>query len=466
MSGSPGAASRIARLSAGLALGWFLGIAPAQPPTTPTPPSGGAPQNQAQHAPATPNPRVDVLHLLREPATPMRLFNFTGTGPAWESESLQRPTTFTHMVLWGAAAPLRPGTILALADGSLLRADLLKVSGEEVLAGENPQAFRAETPLWREIKVARGAVRGVFAVVPDDLLERDLLLDELRSVDRDADQVWLRDGRVVRGQLLPCGDGAGAVETLRILVQGREVEVQWSQLLALRLRASEAPYDDRLAEISRGIGVGHLGWEFCCDEGSRVRTAEYRRQDDLWRLRIVGGHALADPEVLYTRLCGVRRLDRRVVDLSQVTVESERHVPFVGDRQLTSRDNRNINGGTLRVGGREYPHGIGMTSTTRRTYALDPYVHWERLVANVGVDDLAQGGSVRFRIFVRHGEQEGSGEWQEAAASPLCRGGEPPRSLEADVQGANGVALIVDFGEAGDVRDMANWLDVRLERLR
>jgi hypothetical protein len=81
------------------------------------------------------------------------------------------------------------------------------------------------------------------------------------------------------------------------------------------------------------------------------------------------------------------------------------------------------------------------------------------LFAAIAIDDAAaQGGSAIFRVYLEH-----DGQWQEAYASSVVRGGEPPLPITVAIGDARQLALVVDFADRGDERDYANWLEARLE---
>ena len=47
-------------------------------------------------------------------------------------------------------------------------------------------------------------------------------------------------------------------------------------------------------------------------------------------------------------------------------------------------------------------------------------------------------------------------------SSPPIRGRMPPQAISVDLKGAKRLDLVVDYGEAGDVMDHADWLNARL----
>ncbi len=111
-----------------------------------------------------------------------------------------------------------------------------------------------------------------------------------------------------------------------------------------------------------------------------------------------------------------------------------------------------MTGGQLRCGGRLYLKGLGLHSAARLSYRLDR--PWSRFQAEVGIDGSTGGrGSVGYRIFV---------DGKQKYVSPPIRGGMPPQAVSIDLTGAKRLDLVVDFGEAGDVMDHADWLNARL----
>ena len=116
------------------------------------------------------------------------------------------------------------------------------------------------------------------------------------------------------------------------------------------------------------------------------------------------------------------------------------------------RTDRNVTGGQLRSGGRLYLKGIGVHSAAALSYDLDR--PWSRFEADVGIDDSTGGrGSVGFRVFV---------DGKQKFASGLVRGGAAVQHVSIDLTGAKRLNLVVDYGEAGDVMDHADWLGARL----
>ena len=121
--------------------------------------------------------------------------------------------------------------------------------------------------------------------------------------------------------------------------------------------------------------------------------------------------------------------------------------------------NRNAAGGPLILDGQAYDHGLGMRSRTIAVYRIEPgdlAFH-----AEIGIDDSggvpespATHGHVRFRVLVDRAEA-----FQRDLALR-----DSPEPVRVDLNGGRLLVLIADFGDRGDVNDLANWIDARVIR--
>jgi hypothetical protein len=176
---------------------------------------------------------------------------------------------------------------------------------------------------------------------------------------------------------------------------------------------------------------------------------------------------ICDAAALREELVFVQPLPARVRYLSDMDTTSYKHVPLFSQPWGFQRD-ASASGGALRCDGQRYPKGLGMHATSRLAFTLaEPH---QRFRALLGIDDAAarrgagnptagNRGSVIFRVYV----DRGTGKWEPAFASGVVRGGDKPVSLDLDIAGVRGLALIVDAADHGDQGDLANWLDARLE---
>lgn len=115
------------------------------------------------------------------------------------------------------------------------------------------------------------------------------------------------------------------------------------------------------------------------------------------------------------------------------------------------RLDRTTVGNPLRLGGVEYPKGLGVHAYCALTYVLDG--KFSRFMSWIGVDDevktLKAQGSVEFRVLV---------DGKVVFRSPVLRGLKPPGRIEAlDVVGVKKITLVVDFADRNHAGDRADW---------
>ncbi len=95
-----------------------------------------------------------------------------------------------------------------------------------------------------------------------------------------------------------------------------------------------------------------------------------------------------------------------------------------------------------------------MQSTTLAAYRLQPGDR--RFQALVGVDERAGPlGSVVFRVLV---------DGNERFKTPAMTDHDSPRGIDVDVAGGKYLILATEFGDRGDVRDLADWVEARMIR--
>lgn len=111
---------------------------------------------------------------------------------------------------------------------------------------------------------------------------------------------------------------------------------------------------------------------------------------------------------------------------------------------------RSISGGTLKIGGTPYEHGIGTHSPSTWLLALDGKA--SRFKSKVGVDDYAAANraSVEFKII---------GDGRELWTSGLIKGGKPAIPCDVDLAGIRSLQLVVADGGNGTDSDHADWIE-------
>ncbi len=121
-------------------------------------------------------------------------------------------------------------------------------------------------------------------------------------------------------------------------------------------------------------------------------------------------------------------------------------------RSWPVRMDRSVSGGVIAILDQVFERGIGVHSKTELTFDLGG--DYESFAATIGIDDAVRPlGNVTFRIL---------GDDRPLFESGPISGRDPPRNVLVDVRSVKDLTLIVDYGEALDVADHADWADARL----
>lgn len=314
--------------------------------------------------------------------------------------------------------------MLVFPDGDRLVA-AIDEADERVVVARSPALGRLEAPLE--------ALIGLVFLPLDGAVGRDDLLGLIRREPRSGDLLVFRNGDRIAGAFRSASRGA-----VTMLIDDREQQVDRSAVAAVALDPALADYPAPAA----------VSYDLVLVDGSRVRLADPGLRDGL----LVGTTRYGDE----VELDPAALLDCYVVGgpvrfVSDLEPAGEVSVPYVGPAR-PSRPNATVLDRPLTVGGRPYARGLGTQSRSLLAYRLGPSDrHLQGLVA---LDDGAGPlGSVVFRVLV---------DGEERFATPAMAVGDPPLPLDVDVSGGSVLILATEFGRGGGVRDVADWLEVRL----
>ena len=158
-------------------------------------------------------------------------------------------------------------------------------------------------------------------------------------------------------------------------------------------------------------------------------------------------------QVRLNELARVSRRSTRLVYLDERTVAAEKYVGYIGEPRPFHK-NETVEGHWFRLSGQEYDRGLGTESRTLLAYRVEPGDL--RFQASVGLDDRAGPlGNVVFKVNV---------DGKERFKSPPMSVRDAPKSIDIDITGAKIIVLITEFGERGNVRDVADWVEARIIR--
>jgi hypothetical protein len=327
--------------------------------------------------------------------------------------------------------PLPPeGSVVVFPDGDRLRGLIGTATDAEVKI--LPQALAdAETP------VPLGSILGlIFEPPTDDDDASWSLFRRVRDNPRDAEVLWLANGDRLEGSLL-----ALEPDAVRFQPDTGPVAIPRASVLALGFAPA-------LVKYPRPDGVYV---ELTFTDGSRLGVSS---------LRLESGRLIAQTRFgaeIRPDLKAVARINVRapgLIDLASITPAAAQYVGYLGRHPETFGRDTTWDGHPLRLAGQPHDRGLGTLPRTLLAYRLDGAAR--RFQATIGVDDRAGPlASVIFRVLV---------DGKEKYASPALdrRSGSIP--VDVDIAGAKLLILVTEFGDRGDVQDVADWAEARLIR--
>jgi len=337
-----------------------------------------------------------------------------------------RMLTASNLVTWGQPAELRRGPILVMADGGFLPAALL---------GADRAYLSADSARLGILKMPLDSLAGIIFCLPPHLAELDALLDRVARGEGQTDRLILDNGDEVAGLI-----EAESLGSNKLKIKGNlgPVEVAVRRVVALVFNPALRQ------QPAAQAGAAWIG----LSDGARFLANRLQLEGDSLDLTI---HSGAKWKAAAKDLVFLMPRTSHAVYLSDIRPDEYRFVPYL-ETKWPYKTDRNVTGGQLRCGGRLYLKGLGLHSASRLSYRLDQ--PWSRFQAELGIDDSTGGrGSVGFRVLV---------DGVQKYISPPIRGGMPPQAVSIDLTDAKKLDLVVDFGEAGDVLDHADWLGARL----
>jgi hypothetical protein len=286
-----------------------------------------------------------------------------------------------------------------------------------------------------KLQVPLDGALGLIFAGPSRATELDPLWEQVRALPRTSEVVWLTNGDRLAGGFLSLDDSK-----IKIQVRGKPVEVDRPGVVALgfdpRLISYAKPKSDFL-ELTLKDGSRLGVTEARIDEGNVMATTRFGAAIKFSLNELVQAHARSSS----------------VVYLSERKTVRDQYLSYIGPTR-EYRVDRTVDGHPFHLGGRAYDRGLGTQSTTFLAYRVEPGDR--RFQALVGVDERAGPlGSVVFRVLV-----DGKERWK----APAMTDHDPPRPVDVDLAGAKYLILATEFGDRGDVRDLADWVEARMIR--
>ena len=365
------------------------------------------------------------------------------------------------LVAWGGPVEPRDAPQVLLANGSLLVVrEIFKLQDKRLQLDSNT---------FGEFAVPLSALAGVLLHPPIDPQRRDRLAvrfappregdDELLA-DKAArgDRLLLENGDELSGTVTAMTDSAVeftsdvgplTVDRQRIIAvgfdpSGRSNAISPAAPQTLRSSTEQAASASSQREgrnSAQRFLVGLRG-------GGVLQVAALMLDQERAQMTLSDDLKLTSPA---DSVVFVQTMGGRATYLSDLVPESYRHLPYLSI-DWPYRLDANVTGTRLRAGGKIYPKGVGMHSTSRLTFRLAKA--YRRFEAEVAIDDQTQlRGSVIFRVLAGP---------REIYKSGIVRGGDPPLRVSVDLGGVDQLSLIVDYADRADALDHADWLNARL----
>jgi hypothetical protein len=403
------------------------------------------------------------VHLVSEDPFPARLAGIDRewnlsfrTGPPGSEKVRVVPAA--ELTTWGRWRDAEAGPQILLADGGIIRADVLKLDAESLVLGDATQLGRM---LWNEATLPKAAVRAILYYPPAAATDRDLLLDELAKGDATHDRLVLVGGESLSGTIvaapqdgrfLPANEAPGT-GTFKLLRSGASEPLA---IPANKVAAVAFPNPTSLARNDNAAWIGTA-------DGSLVQVTGINVQDGAVKLALAAGGALSasfagrdDPGAkFWDDVTLLEPNSPQVAWISDRTTLGYKHIPFLSIAWPYHSD-RAVTGARLRTPDGVVRKGLGMRSSSRLAYDVTGFRKFE---AELALDAaVGRSGSVVYKVLL----QDAGGAWQPAYESPVVRGGAATVPISIDLNGAGRMALIVEFADRGDQHDNANWLGARL----
>jgi hypothetical protein len=297
----------------------------------------------------------------------------------------------------------------------------------------NDTALEVQSYALGDLKVPIDAPLGLVLIPPGEPDAMDALVSALRNEPRKTEVLWLANGDKLTGGFLGLGPQKVAFQP-----EAGKVDLDRNGVVAVGFDPTLTDYP-----LPKGEFL-----ELTLTDGSRLGVTGPRVEKGQVAATTRFG---AKVRVPLADLARVHARGPHVTYLSDLDPAGDGYEGYVGPTRPYRRD-LTVEGHPLRLAGQSYDRGLGTQSRTVLGYRLRPGDRWFQ--ALVGLDDRAGPlGSVVFRVLV---------DKVEKYKSPPMSARDTPRPVDVDVRGGKGVILITEFGERGDVRDVADWVEARL----
>ena len=264
----------------------------------------------------------------------------------------------------------------------------------------------------------------------------DARWDRILVEPRKTEVIWLINGDRLDGSFLGMDD-----RKIRLQVDQKPIEVERSGVVSLG-------FDPGLVNYPRPKGIF---LELSLNDGTRLGVYGVKLEEGSIQATTRFGQPVRLALGELTRV--IVRSDS-VLYLAESDFSRAHYVSYIGPTRAYRTD-RAVDGRPFQLAGQMYDRGIGTHSRTFLVYRIQPGDRWFQ--ALVGVDERAGPlGSVVFRVLV-------DGEARFRSKVPRTSRDEP-EVVNVDLSEGKTLILDTDFGDRGNVRDFADWVEARIIR--
>jgi NPCBM/NEW2 domain-containing protein len=318
-------------------------------------------------------------------------------------------------------------SMIVLPEGDCLMRVTLGTASETALDVQSDTLGKLAVPL--------DCLLGWIMAVPAESEALDAIWDRVRLEPRKEEVVWLLNGDRLSGGFLGWDE-----RKIKIQVNGKPLEVERTGIIGVGFDPALVNYarpKSGFLEVKLKDGTRLGVTSARVDESNVLATARFGQKARFFLSELVSVH-VRSPSFDYLT-------ERKPVQVA--------YFPYVGPTR-EFRVDRTVDGHLFELSGQIFDRGIGAQSRTLLAYRIEPGDR--RFQALVGVDGRAGPlGSVVFRVLV---------DQKERFKSEPVSNRDAPQSIDVDVSGGKFLILDTSFGDRGNVRDLADWVEARMVR--
>src|SRR5262245_21200025 len=253
---------------------------------------------------------------------------------SFKTEGKVRVVAAADLAYWGRYRDVEAGPQIVLADGGMVRADLLLLDPKQLVIGDATGLARG---FWDESALPREAVQGIMLQPPAAAADRDRMLQQLLSNEVSDDRLFLAGGESISGTLIsapPAGrfaaeDTKPGSETFRLARRGstEPLVVAAAKVVAVSFGSAGGAR----------AGDGRLACWLGLGDGSLIRARSVSVKDDNVSIGLAAGGELKttlagrdDPQRrFWDALRYVEPVGSRMTWLSDISPLGYKHIPFL-----------------------------------------------------------------------------------------------------------------------------------------